>query len=156
TLVKYDASGAVVSRTPVGEFEGAPDPRDGATADQPVNAIGAISYSADGRYAFVGWSARNHPVWKSGFFVIDLELGAVAGSFALPDMTDGEGETRQAADAPRVIGAVGDGRLAISSRWYSLSPVSSSNPTYRFSSDTYTASFDAGQLADLQPMSGSD
>jgi hypothetical protein len=156
SLVQYDASGGVISRTPVGDFEGAPDPRDGVTAEQPQNAIGAISYSADGRYAFVGWSARNHPVWKSGFFVIDLDGGVVASSFALPDMTDGEGETRQAADAPRVIGAGGDGRLVISSRWYSLSPVSSSNPTYRFSSDTYTASFDAGQLADLQLLSGSD
>jgi hypothetical protein len=155
SLVRYDATAAVISRTPVGDFEGSPDPRDNVTADQPHDAIGAISYSADGRYAFVGWSARSHPVWKSGFFVVDLDAGTVAGTFALPDMTDGEGETRQVADAPRVIGALGAGRLAISARWYSLSPVSSSNPTYRFDSQTYTASFDGGQLADLQPMSGS-
>ena len=156
SLVRYDAAGAVISRTPVGEFEGSPDPRDGATVDQAHNAIGAVSYSADGRYAFVGWSARNHPVWNSGFFIIDLEAGSVAGTFALPDTTDGDGDTRQVADAPRVIGAVDDGRLAISTRWYSLSPVSSSNPTYRFDSTTYTASFDAGQLGDLQPLSGSE
>lgn len=154
SLVRYDASAAPISRSTVGDFQGAPDPRDGAIPEQPPHVIGAVSYSADGRYAFLGWSARVHPVWKSGFVVIDLEAGSVASSFALPDMTDADGDARQVADAPRMIGAVNDGRLAISSRWYGWSPASSSSPTYRFGSDTYTASFDAGQLADLQLLSG--
>ncbi|MEZ0240661.1 MAG: YncE family protein [Chloroflexota bacterium] len=156
SLIRYDQSGAVISRTEVTDFEGAPDPRDGVTAEQPQNAIGAVSYSADGRYAFLGWSARNHPVFKTGIVIVDLEAGAVVGSLALPDRSDGEGDARLFADAPRVVGAVGNGRLAISSRWYSWSPVTSSNPTYRFSSDTYTASFDSGQLADVQLLPGAE
>jgi hypothetical protein len=154
SLVRYDASAAPLSRTTVGDFQGAPDPRDGAIPEQPPHVIGAVSYSADGRYAFLGWSARVHPVWQSGFVIIDLETGSVAGTLALPDMTDGEGDARQVADAPRMIGAVNGGRLAISSRWYTWSPASSSNATYQFGSETYTASFDAGQLADVQLLSG--
>ena len=153
-LVRYDASANPISRTTVGDFQGAPDPRHGSIPEQPPHVIGAVSYSADGRYAFLGWSARVHPVWQSGFVVIDLEAGSVAGTLSLPDMTDGDGDASEVADAPRMIGAVNGGRLAISSRWYSWSPATSSSPTYRFGSDTYTASFDAGQLADLQLLSG--
>lgn len=155
-LVRYEHSGEVISRTRLGEFDGAPDPRDDVNFEQPRHVVNAVTWSADGRYAFVGWSGRAHPVWRSGVLMVDLADGSIAASFDLPDRTDGEGDTRLFADAPRVVGAVGDGRLAISSRWYSWSPVTSSNPTYRFSSDTYTASFDGGQLADVQLLAGAE
>ncbi|MEA2675046.1 MAG: hypothetical protein QOI92_2238, partial [Chloroflexota bacterium] len=67
-LDRYDPNGSLASTTPIETFTGAPDPRDAGRLirDQPANVLTAASFSADGRFGFVGWSIRTHPVWHGG------------------------------------------------------------------------------------------
>ena len=75
TLDRFDATGTPVSSVPVRSFTGVPDPRDEGrvSPDHPAHVLTAMRFSAGGRYGFVGWSARAHPVWRSGLLVVDLQ-----------------------------------------------------------------------------------
>jgi len=154
TWNRYDASGSIVATNGVGDFRGAPDPRDVAFAEQQSQHVAVhVSYGPDPRYAFVGWTVHDHPAWRSGFVVVDVTTGAVLQGVDLPNMSDGPETSRSAADAPRLIGSIGGGRLAIARPTYRWSPPGGVNPTYHFGTDTYAATFDGHRLSGIEPLS---
>src|SRR5439155_8302916 len=112
---------------------------------QPQHVSAYTTFSADGRFAYVGWSARAHPVWTSGIVVVRLDDGAVVERLDLPTKPDGSGDSRTYVDAPRVVGQAGD-RVVIDRGGYSWSPVNSMNPTMNIASDVYTATLSYGSL----------
>ena len=159
TFERYDPRGKLTSSLPIEHFSGEPDPRDEGTfiAERPAHVLTRITYSADGRYGFVGWSERAHPVWHNGIVVVDMGSGSVVSRLALPDATDGEGDTRRVVDAPSVAGSIGGGAVLIARGWYAWSPPASQNATYTSENDIYRASFADGSLVDPKPVpTGSD
>ncbi|HTK44960.1 MAG TPA: hypothetical protein VL749_06385 [Patescibacteria group bacterium] len=152
SLERYDARGKLAGSTPIEQFSGEPDPRDASifVPERPAHVLTDVSFSDDGRYGFVGWSLRAHPVWHSGVVVVDLADGSIASRLDLPDATDGEGDTRRVIEAPRVAGMIHTGSVLIARGFYEWSPPASQEPTYTFENHVFTASLDAGQLADAK------
>jgi DNA-binding beta-propeller fold protein YncE len=148
-LIRTGAAGP--SATPIDDIRGAVDPRGAAPADGPP-AGARVTFGPDPRYAYVGWAARDHPVWKAGIIVVDVETGTIVQRVALPDRSDGEGDSRTAAVAPGVVGLAGDGRLLVVAPWYRWSPAMSQNPTFHVGSDVFAATADAGSLGALAPF----
>jgi hypothetical protein len=151
SLYRFDGAGKVISRDTVLDVTGVPDPRDGGIPEQPGHLATWSTFSADGRYGYVGWSARAHPVWHSGFAVVDLSDGTVIQRVALPDRSTGTGDHRAFVDAPRIVGWAGD-RAVINRSSYSWSPAGSTRPDYVFGTDVYTAISAAGALGKVQPL----
>jgi hypothetical protein len=151
TLDRYDSRGKLTSSTPIDSFSGDPDPRDEGVfiPERPAHVLTDISYSADGRYGFVGWSVRAHPVWHSGSVVVDVQDGSIVSRLTVPDATTGEGESRRVALAPRVVGSIGSARFLIARGWYEWTPPASQEAIYTFENNVYTASFRDGTFADL-------
>lgn len=154
TLDRFDASGKLVSSTPVESFAGEPDPRDAGEIipERPPHVRTAMGFSVGGRYGFVGWSLRAHPAWRSGIIVVDLRDGSVVSRAPLPDATTGDADSRRVSLAPRVIGSTGAG-LLLARDWYEWTPPASESPSFIAASDVFRASFSGGQLADLAPVS---
>jgi hypothetical protein len=154
TFERYDPRGKLISSAPIEAFSGEPDPRDEGVyiAERPAHVFTRITYSADGRYGFVGWSERAHPVWRSGVVVVDLDSGSILSRLVLPDATDGEGDTRRVVGAPSVAGSIGEGGMLIARGWYAWSPAASQNPSYTSENDVFKASFDGGRLSDPKPV----
>jgi hypothetical protein len=150
TLDRYDPRGKLSSSKPIERFSGEPDPRDESifVPERPAHVLTDISYSDDGRYGFVGWSARAHPVWHSGVVVVDLARGEITSRLALPDATDGEGNSRRVINAPRVVGTIQTGSVVISRSWYEWTPPASQEPLYTFENDVYRASYKSGTFSD--------
>jgi hypothetical protein len=158
TLEKYDARGKLMSSSPIERFSGEPDPRDASIfiPERPAHVLTSVSFSEDGRYGFVGWSLRAHPVWHSGVIVVDLGDGSIASHLDLPDMDDGEDDMRQVVNAPRVVATIDAGKVLIGRPSYKWTPPASSQATYTFGNDVFTASLDGGELtrATLAPTAG--
>ena len=151
TVELIRATAGAPTSTPITEVNGAVDPRGAAPADgQPAAA--RVTFGSDPRYAYVGWTAREHPVWKAGIIVVDVETGAIVQHLALPDRGDGEGDSRTAAVAPGVVGQAGDGRLLVVAPWYRWSPAMSQNPTMHSGSDVFAATVDGGTLGAPAPF----
>ena len=150
TLDRYDSRGKLRSSKAVEEFSGEPDPRDESVfiPERPAHVLTDIGYSDDGRYGFVGWSVRAHPVWHSGIVVVDLASGKIVSKLDLPDATDGEGDSRRVVDAPRVVGTIAAGAVLISRGWYEWTPPASEMAMYTFENDVYRAAYDGGALSD--------
>lgn len=154
TLNRYEADGTLLSSTPIDTFTGQPDPRDEGrfVPERPQHVLTVLAFSADGGYGFVGWSLRAHPVWKSGIVTVDLSDGTVVDRLALPDSGTGDGEARRVVDAPSVVGTSASGGLLIKRTWFAFSPVTSSNASYMFDNDAYTAAFADGRFADVAQL----
>jgi len=154
SVIRFDAAGERLSDTPVETFVGSADPRDTGTyiLEQPPHVLTSMSFSADGRYGFVGWSKRVPPAWQSGVVVVDLDDGSVASRLALPDEGTGEGTARRVTAAPAVVGTTSVRRILIARSWYGWHPVTSANPTYDSGSDTFAASFTGGELTGAAPL----
>jgi hypothetical protein len=154
TLERYDARGKLTSTSPIESFSGKPDPRDEGrlVPDRPAHVLTSIGFSADGRYGFVGWSVRAHPVWQSGILVVDLRDGSIVSRFSLPDATDGQGEARRVVAAPGIVGSISSSRVAIARGWYEFSPATSQQPSYTFENDVFTAKLADGTFSDLAPV----
>jgi hypothetical protein len=88
--------------------------------------------------------------------VVDLGDGSIASRLVLPEMSDGEEDTRQVVDAPRVVGSIGAGRVLIGRPSYKWTPPASQHPTYSFGNDVFTAELEGGHLtaATLAPTAG--
>ncbi|HEV2006097.1 MAG TPA: hypothetical protein VGQ85_05725, partial [Candidatus Limnocylindrales bacterium] len=147
SLRRFDAAGHSLSSAVIVDVTGVPDPRDGAIPEMPGHVSAWTTFSVDGRYAYVGWSARAHPVWRTGLVVVDLGDGSVIQRIALPDRSTGVGESRTFADAPRLFASVATGRVVIVQPWYSWTPVASSNPSHHFDADVLVAAATAGVLS---------
>ncbi|MEO7664214.1 MAG: hypothetical protein ABIV26_03745 [Candidatus Limnocylindrales bacterium] len=152
-LVTYDGTGTAGPRMEIGDFAGTPDPRTDASPEQPGHVFVEVSFSRDGRYAFVGWSLRDHPVWHNGLIAVDLEARAVVARVDLADGSTGSGDSRQVGEAPRVAGETG-GRLIVGRGRYGWSPAGSANPTYHVGMDAFTVAFDGRRLGDPQEIVG--
>jgi hypothetical protein len=150
TFERYDPRGKLTSSQPIEQFSGEPDPRDEGIfiAERPAHVLTDITFSDDGRYGFLGWSERAHPVWHSGIVVVHMDTGAIVSRLALPDATDGEGDARRVVGAPRVAGSIGGGAVLIARAWYQWSPPASQFATYTDENDVYRASFGDGTFGD--------
>lgn len=137
-LVRFRADGSVAGRVDVASHTGTADPRPGSLAESPRDIDVAVSFDPDGRRGYVGWTAREHPAWRSGIDIVDLGSGKVVGSVPLPNATDGEGDTRTVAFAPAIVGRDATGGLLVSRGWYSWRPADATDPTYTSGSDAFT------------------
>ena len=144
--------GVVSATGVVGEYRGQPTAEDHANPDQPQNVTVRVSFGSDPGLAFVGWTVHAHPAWKSGLAVVDVSTGEVTQRIDLPDTADGTETSRTGADAPRVIGSAGAGRVAIARPWYTWSPPASQNASYHFGADVYVAVFDGRRLSNVVGM----
>jgi hypothetical protein len=153
SLNRFDDAGNVTSRIVVLDIEGVPDPRYGEVPQQPGHVSTWASVSADGRFAYIGWAARAHPVWKSGIVVVSLDDGTVLQRLDLPDKTDGTMDLGVYVDAPRVAGQSGSGGLVIARSGYRWGPVLSSNASYLPGADVFMSSVDGdGRLGQPAPV----
>ena len=118
-----------------------------STSDQPQLVDVAVSGSPDGRYAFVGWSARHGANgWTAGVDIVDLASGAAVGSIPLAVGQPAGAVNRTAIRvAPKVgLSPSGDEAL-VSSFWYVDSP-SATPPS---GTDHWISTFSAGKLGAL-------
>lgn len=136
----------------VGDYRGAPTPGEEGNPEQPGNVLVRVSFADESGIAFVGWTIHAHPAWKSGLVIVNVTNGSVIQRIDLPDRSDGTATSRTGADAPRIIGTAGPGRLAIARPWYSWSPPTSRNPTYSFGADAFIADRDAGRISNVAPL----
>jgi DNA-binding beta-propeller fold protein YncE len=152
SLDRFDARGKLTSSTPIEELSGEADPRDTSifVPERPPHVITSIGFSDDGRYGFVGWSLRAHPVWHSGVIVVDLASGSIVSRLALPDATDGEGDTRRVVDAPRIVATIDTGTVLIARFFYEWTPPASPQPSFTFENHVFTATLDGGTLGDAR------
>jgi hypothetical protein len=148
TLSRY-VDGVSTGARPVGDYRGEPTPGDAADPDQPQSVAIRVSFGSDPSIAFVGWTVHAHPLWKSGLAVVDVSTGDVIQRIDLPETADGTETSRTGADAPRVIGSAGDGRVAIARPWYTWSPPASQTATYDFGADAFVADFDGRRLSNV-------
>jgi hypothetical protein len=126
---------------PIETFVGLPDPR-GTTLTFDPSASISISPAGDSA-AYVGWSTRQHPIWRSGLIAVDLASGAVLQRVDLPDRDDGpDSQPVIVPFGPQVIGAAGENRVLISRPRWSVSMIGSGGPTASHSPSVETA-FDA-------------
>ncbi|MEA2673102.1 MAG: hypothetical protein QOI92_294, partial [Chloroflexota bacterium] len=110
------------------------------------------SFSADGRFGFIGWSVRTHPAWHSGILAIDLADGSIVSRLALPDVTDGVDPARRVVAAPKVIGDAGAGTLLVAEPWYEFTPATASQPTYTFDNALFRAGIANGKWSTTTPI----
>ena len=112
-------TGLLETQTLVRDINGRADPGYPLAAQtQIVDARASVS--PDGRYAFLGWSARDGAAgWTLGIDVIDVAAGTVVGSTGLPALpsatADGQPTTRI---APEIDVAPSGGAALVSDFWF--------------------------------------
>ena len=116
-------------------------------ASQPELVDVRASASADGRTAFVGWSARKGAAsWTAGIDVIDIATATVVSSTPLamaePAGARGAPTTRI---APVVASGPSGDAILVSDAWYVEEP----SPTPPSGTDHWTASFDGRTIGSL-------
>jgi hypothetical protein len=148
TLDSAAADGSALAPTPLRSLRGQGDPSL-PTGDNPALVDVRITGSADGRYAFVGWTERHGAAgWTAGVDVVDLASGKVVGSTPLPIAEPaGAGGRASIRIAPQVTMAPSGDAVLVASLWYVNDP----SPIPPSGSDHWTATFDGGALADLTP-----
>lgn len=152
---RYDAGFNVRSRGTVLDITGLPDPRDGQVPFEPDHVTTATTFSADGRYAFVGWSRREHPDWTSGIVVVRLDDGAIVDHLSLPKRSDGTGDGRTEVYAPRIVGT-DRVSVIVARRAVSWSPATAFDFHVTSVADGFVDTFDAGDGRFGQPASALD
>ncbi len=148
TLDSAAADGTALAPTPLRKLRGEGDPSL-ATGDNPQLVDVHVSGSADGRYAFVGWSERHGAAgWMAGVDVVDLAGGKVVGTtqvpIAEPAAAGGHATIRV---APQVTMAPSGGAVLIASFWFVEDP-SATPPS---GSDHWMGSFDGRAIGALTP-----
>jgi hypothetical protein len=154
TIDRFQADGTLTSSFPAANLVGEPDPRDGTLAERPPHVTFDLQVSEGGRFAIIGWSVRQHPVWQSGITIVDLADGREVSRIALPDSPSGEGDTRRVVWAPRLLSSGADGSVAIAREWYSWSPPTSQGGDYRQDTDVFRADLAGGVLSNPEPLLG--
>jgi hypothetical protein len=145
-----DSTGVAGPRTAIRSIGGTSDPAFLASAQPELVDVAAIG-STDGRFAFVGWSARQGGAgWQAGIDVVDLSSATVVGStsFVLPATSNGRPETRV---APRVSLAPSGETLLVSSFWYVEDP----SPIPPSGTDHWTAPFDGRTIGPMRSAGSS-
>jgi hypothetical protein len=151
TLHRFDAAGGSVTSTPIDTFVGEPDPRDAGRflPARPPHVVTAMSASGDGRYGFVGWSVRAHPVWESGIIAVDLLDGSIVSRLELPDGSTGAADARRVVEAPRVVGSTGADGLLVARAWYGWSPAASETAPFTSENEAFRVTFAGGRWSGL-------
>lgn len=143
TLQAIDAIGAPAGQAELRTLQSAIDPAQPAVSDSLTVDMSARS-SADGRYAFVGWSERTATGWHAGVDVVDLETLSVVDRLDLPDVdrsavAEGRSWTRL---APRVSTAPGTDAALVSGDWF-VEDVTGTAPS---GADHWTTTFAGGKF----------
>ena len=146
TFEAVDTDGTRGSPSTLRTVRGESDPAL-STADQPQLVDVAVSASQDGRYAFLGWSARHGANgWTAGVDVVDLGNGAVVDSIPIVLVQPGGAANRTPTRvAPKVSLSPSGTEALVSSFWYVDSP-SATPPS---GTDHWITSFSAGALGAL-------
>ena len=152
SIDRFDASGALTSSLRALHLAGDPDPRDGPVDERPPHVTFDLRFSEGGRFGYIGWSVRKHPVWQSGITVVDLADGREVSRLDLPDLTTGEGDTRRVALGPRLLSPNVDGSVVIAREWYSWAPPESQGLNYRQETDVFRANLVGGLLSNAEPF----
>jgi hypothetical protein len=114
---------------------------------QPELADMHASASADGRYVFVGWSAKDGATgWTAGIDVVDTDAAKVVGSVTLPITEPGDaGGQTVTRIAPWIHIAPAGDAILIDDFWY----VATDSATVPSGTDYWTASFRDGAIGSL-------
>ena len=148
TLVSVKADGTPGSTTPLRMVRGEIDPTVAEASQPAIVDAGAVG-SADGRYAFVGWSARQGAAgWTAGIDVVDVVNAKVLSSTPLaltePAGAGGRPTTRI---APTIALSPSGDAVLVSSFWY----VADDAAVPPSGTDHLAASFDGRTLGPLSP-----
>lgn len=147
SLYRYAAPGAAAQQTKIAEFTGIPDPR----SANAMHVDTVVSYTSDGRLGFVGWSAREPPVWHAGIVVVEMASGKVLQRVALPDISTGEDASPVSAAAPRVAVAPSGGRALVSRHWFRIDLMTQD---YHPVTDQFLAGRRGEMLGEFAPLVG--
>ncbi len=148
TLSIVDASGVLESETTIRDIVGHADPTlSGTDPSQLVDAHASLS--ADGRFAFLGWAAREGvDGWKLGIDSIDVAAGRIVGSSELPQLASAIKDGRPVIRLAPVVDLAPSGRsVLVSDFWFALGDQES--PPSGF--DHWSASFDGSSVAAFAP-----
>jgi len=151
SFYRYVAPGAAAQQKKIAEFTGIPGPGQASSGDQSMHVDTVVSYTSDGRFGFVGWSAREPPVWHAGIVVVEMASGNVLQRVALPDISAGDGESAVGAAAPRVAVAPSGGRALISRQWFRIDRTTQA---YHAGTDQFLVDWSGAMLAELAPLDG--
>jgi hypothetical protein len=153
TLDSAAADGSALVPTPLRELRGEGDPSL-ATGDNPQLVDARATGSADGRYAFVGWTERHGATgWAAGVDVVDLASVKVVGSTPIPIAEPaGAGGRASIRVAPQVTIAPSGDAVLVASFWYVPDP-SATPPS---GSDHWIGSFDGRAIGALTPAGSVD
>lgn len=151
SIDRFGRGGELTGTTAITSLSGEPDPRDGAIPERPAHVTFWASFSEGGRYGFVGWSARAHPVWRSGIIVMDLAEGREVSRLDLPDASTGEGDTRRVVFGPSIVGAATGDALVLARESYSWSPPGSLGENFDQEAEVFRAEFGTGAFSNLAP-----
>ena len=148
TLDSAAADGTALAPTPLRKLRGQGD-SSLPTADNPQLVDVHVSGSADGHYAFVGWSERHGATgWATGVDVVDLASGSIVGSTPVPVAEPaGAGGRATIRVAPEVTMAPSGDAILVASRWYVDDP-SALPPS---GSDHWMGTFDGLAIGHLTP-----
>ena len=148
TLESADANGAAGPSSTIRAVRGEPD-RGVPIASQPELVDVRATGSADGRVAFVAWSARAGSTgWTAGIDVIDVASATVVSStpLAVPEPAGAEARPTTRI-APRIAVAPAGDAILVSGFWYVETP----GPTVPSGTDHWVASFDGRVIGSLEP-----
>ena len=144
TLDVVDASGASVERRPLTQYSGAYDPGF-PKAEQPQLVDARIVGTTDGRFALIGWTARDGAAgWRVGVDVLDLTTLTLTSSAVTQTGTDatvgGKTPTR---NAPAVSLSPSGTTMLVTSTWYIEDPTDATPPS---GTDHWVTPFADGRL----------
>jgi len=152
-IALVDASGMLESTSTIRDIVGRADPAlSGTDPSQLVDAHASVS--ADGRFAFLGWAAREGAAgWRLGIDIIDVAAGRMVGSSELPQLAsatkDGKPVTRV---APEVSLAPSGRTVLVSDFWFA--PGDQESPPSGF--DHWSAKFAGTSVTAFAPTRSTD
>jgi hypothetical protein len=112
------ADGSAEAAREIRTLDGVPDPAQPLSAGTPLVDAGT-SVSADGRFAFVGWSVRDGADWKAGLEVVDVASLEVVATVPIPVVEPGVKTDRPIIRvAPAVSLSPDRSTILVSSFWY--------------------------------------
>jgi hypothetical protein len=149
TLQATDAAGRTQSADVIRSIVGHEDMGLGVAAQPELLDMNA-SGSPDGRYVFVGWSAKEGANgWTAGFDVVDTDTAKVVASVTLPIAEPGEADGQVTTRiAPKVELAPAGDAILVSDFWF----VATDSSVVPSGNDHWTASFRDGAIGSLVPQ----
>ncbi|MEO8468724.1 MAG: hypothetical protein ABI573_03540, partial [Chloroflexota bacterium] len=146
TLRPTSADGSALPMVDVRTIAGRADPKDPASGTSQLIDVG-VTGSDDGRWAFVGWSARDGAQWTAGIDVVDVASLRVVASTRLPLVKPSVTGSRPVVRAAPVASLSPDGSaIVVASFWYMDDSTASHPPQ---ATDHWIASFNGSTIGPL-------